>query len=78
MSCAFSSTHAPFALAELVSVEEWDSITAPHQRIGSPATVIDVFNGQCESGWMISVEGSKGLVESLDAGWLRHWPDSSC
>lgn len=78
MGFALVSNTPPFALAQLVSTEQWDLVTEPHQRIGSPATVIDVFNGLCESGWVVSVEGPSGLVESLDAGWLQPWPGSSC
>ena len=59
---------------DLVSVEEWDRSVRPKIQLGSPATIIRVTPVRhCESGCMVTIRGTSGRKDSLDAGWLEPW-----
>ena len=74
---SFSSyRNEPFAMGELVSMREWDATVRSINRIGSPASVIDIRVANSETGWMVTVEGPKGDQIALDANWLRPWTPS--
>ncbi len=59
-------------LGDLVSVDRWDHSETKSKRIGSPATVIGIEHTRgCESGIMVTVEGSNFKHVTLDSNWLE-------
>jgi hypothetical protein len=59
------------SIGQLVSVARWDKHDPPSKQLGSPATVIGVRKASCESGFMVKVRGSSGMVQDLDSGWIE-------
>jgi hypothetical protein len=54
-----------------VSVARWDQHERDVNKLGSPATVVRVDEGQiCESGVMVGIVGSSGKQAYLSMNWL--------
>lgn len=63
-----------YKVGDLVSVAKWDATERPEVRIGSPAKVIGIDQCQCESGFLLALQGSNyGAKIQLDQGWVTPW-----
>lgn len=63
-------TTQPYTNGQKVSVQLWDA-TEGSNRIGSPATVMQIRRGRSESGWLVTVVGTLGKPRVLCANWLK-------
>lgn len=62
-----------FKVGDKVDVARWDKTERPPNRVGSPATVTGIESKRCESGWMVSIQGPSGEINTLDQNWLKEW-----
>ncbi len=62
-----------YKVGDLVSVAKWDATQRPENRIRSPARVVSVTKENCQTGWMLYVEGPTHKAEYLDQDWVTPW-----
>ena len=59
----------PFGVGDRLDASRWDTTMPPNKRANRLVIVLDVFQAQCQSGWMVRTDHPH--TGPIDSDWFR-------